>query len=82
MLSNIHIGKYTVPEIWKAIVAFATAVAAQEGTIVAIAQSTGAVPATWVHGLVVGFGAVSGVLTFIKENAAAPVAPPVIPPVA
>ena len=74
MFSNIRIGKYTIPEIWKAIVAFATAVVAQEGTIVAVAQSTHVVPATWIHGLVVGLGVVSGVLTFAKSNAA-----PVIP---
>jgi hypothetical protein len=78
MFDNIKIGKYTLPQIWKAVVAFASAVIAQEGVIVAIAQSTNVVPASWVHGLVVGFGAVSGLLTFLKENKQ-PV-PPITPP--
>lgn len=79
---SIKIGKYTLPQIWKSVVAFASAVAAQEGTIVAVASSTHVVPSAWIHALVVGFGGVTGVLTFLKGNATVPPAPaaPATPP--
>jgi hypothetical protein len=57
-----------LPQVWKAVVAFASAVVAQEGVILAVAQSTGVVPAAWVHALVVAFGGVSGFLTWLKTN--------------
>ncbi|NGX08765.1 holin [Mycobacterium phage prophiGD54-2] len=57
-----------LPEIYKALVAFLGALAAQEGTVMAIADG---LPPNWVHGLMVGFAGLTAFLTWLKKNKAA-----------
>ena len=55
-----------LPEIYKAVVAGGAVIVAQEGTVLAVLD--GHLPAAWVHGVVVGFGLLSGGLTWLKRN--------------